>query len=425
MHRISGLDGIRALAITLVIGLHLDQRNHSWVLHRLFAGQDGVNLFFVLSGFLVTALLFREHAKTGKIHIPDFYFRRAMRIAPPLLAYLLVVVILAAAEGDPLPLHVVASVVFFYHNISASIPGNSWMVEHTWSLAIEEQFYLLWPVLLAFALKGGRKRLAIMCLALIAIAPVLRVSGYALHWEWMHYRESFLLPTRMDALLSGCLLAAVSGTRRFEALYKRVEGVALLAPVFLFVVSPALIDRLGTRYAFTVGLTLNSLVAAYFVLWLSRHEDHVLGRIANHRAVTALGVMSYSVYLWQTLATHYAVGVAASAAALGSIALAATASFYLVEKPAMAARNNLRAVLARLRHQDISPAGVRPPRAAWQPLSPSVPVTPAVLPQGSLPATARRRVAEIAPAHTLPAQDRSQQGSMQQGLRKDSRPPRP
>ncbi|WP_124847807.1 acyltransferase [Acidipila sp. EB88] len=339
MHRISGLDGVRALAIILVIGLHMAQRTHASLLYGIFHGQDGVNLFFVLSGFLVTALLLREHARTGQVRILDFYYRRSMRILPPLLAYLLCVVAIGRITGDPVGRHVILSVVFFYHNMCGD---GTWMLEHTWSLAIEEQFYLLWPLLLVGVMRINRRGLPAACIALMVLAPVLRVGGFLLHWHWLHNRESLLLPARMDALLAGCLVASVAGKPRFERLYQRAERAFWMAPVVLFVVSPTLFARYGGAWNFTVGYTLDSVGAAFLILWLSRNEQHLLGRLSNHKAVTTLGVMSYSIYLWQTLATRYATNLLTSMGALAFLAAAACASFFLVEKPSLILRNRLR-----------------------------------------------------------------------------------
>jgi peptidoglycan/LPS O-acetylase OafA/YrhL len=95
LKRISGLDGVRALAITFVIGGHILPHHPNAWMRAIFAGQDGVGLFFILSGFLVTALLLRERMETGRVDIPHFYFRRALRIIPPLLFYLFAVICIA------------------------------------------------------------------------------------------------------------------------------------------------------------------------------------------------------------------------------------------------------------------------------------------------------------------------------------------
>lgn len=165
---------MRALAITLVIGGHILPHHPNAWMRAIFAGQDGVGLFFVLSGFLVTALLLRERMETGGVDIAHFYFRRAFRIVPPLLFYLVAVMCIGWVEGDPIPLRVVSSVVFFYHNMTHE---GTWMLEHTWSLAVEEQFYLLWPLLFVLLLRLSWRALIWTIVSLILLTPLFRMGG--------------------------------------------------------------------------------------------------------------------------------------------------------------------------------------------------------------------------------------------------------
>jgi peptidoglycan/LPS O-acetylase OafA/YrhL len=351
LHRISGLDGVRALAIALVIGIHILPHNPYPWLRGIVGGQDGVGIFFVLSGFLVTTLLLREQAKFGRIDIPHFYFRRAMRILPPLFAYLLVIVGAGYAMGAPVPAGVVASVVFFYHNMTSE---GTWMLEHTWSLAVEEQFYLLWPLLLVLLLRISWRVLIYVSLVLILCAPLIRSGGSLLHLGWMHHKESYLLPTRMDALLSGSMTACLVGTARFERVYAWLTRFYWVAPVFLFGVSPYLSRHYRYTYDYTLGYTLQSLVGAFFILWLSRNEQHVLGRVANWKPISVIGAMSYSIYLWQTLGTHYADGLIRVLLGCAFMAAMAYLSFRLVERPAAQLRSHLDRVWfgAKLRREE-------------------------------------------------------------------------
>ena len=326
--RIPGLDGIRALAIILVIACHLGQRNSAPILH-LCDGQDGVGLFFTLSGFLVTTLMLREHAKRGRIDILAFYRRRARRILPPLAAYIGAAAALMYAMGTPMPVASAAGSMLCMYNL---MHNPTWQLEHTWSLAIEEQFYILWPLLLVIAMRWGRKGCAAVCAAGIVTAPALRIGGYALHWHWLHQREPFLLPTRMDALLAGCLVACCIGSRRFEAAYDRARRAIWAAPVLLFGFSPWLTNHLGSHYTLSVGYTANALLAAWLIVWVSRQRAGHIHSIANARPVVMVGTMSFSVYLYQTIPTHYAIGWGHIALALGTIAVMTMASFYGVEK---------------------------------------------------------------------------------------------
>jgi peptidoglycan/LPS O-acetylase OafA/YrhL len=363
MQRISGLDGVRALAITFVVGGHILPHTHSTILRWICGGQDGVGLFFILSGFLVTALLLKEKSETGAIDIPHFYFRRAMRIVPPLFAYLLVVICIGYATGDPVPARVISSVVFFYHNMTHE---GTWMVEHTWSLAVEEQFYLLWPLILVLTLRISWRTFVWLSFTLILSAPIIRMGGHLLHIGWMRHKESYLLPTRMDALLSGCLVAALVGSSRFESFYRRIERWIWVAAVFLFVISPYLSRRYWIQYDYPIGFTLNALTGAFFILWLSRNRDSLLGRIANWKPIATIGVMSYSIYLWQTLAAHYADGLLRIVLCLAFIAIMTILSFYLVERPAAATRSYLEKTCFRKKVIELANADSAPSSSAFQ-----------------------------------------------------------
>ena len=312
--------------------------NASSLLRVTCGGQDGVGLFFVLSGFLVTRLLLLEYERTGTVSIPHFYFRRAMRILPPLLFYLLNAVCIGITAGTPISTKVIYSVLFFFHNMSHQ---DAWMVEHTWSLAVEEQFYLLWPVLFLALLRFGRRKLAVSLLVLIACAPLIRIGGHFLHWEWLHHKESFLLPTRMDALLSGAIVACLEGSDRFERLYRMLARFWWLAPSFLFVVSPWFSLHYWIVYDYSVGYLLNSLAGAFFILWLSRNEHTLPGRVANWAPIARVGVMSYSVYLWQTMGVHYSDGLLKAFLGLVFIASMSSLSFHAVEQPAAHLRSYL------------------------------------------------------------------------------------
>src|SRR5882757_2722259 len=163
-HRIPSLDGLRALSIFLVLVLHSIQRieitspvSFLWV--GIFNGSTGVFIFFVISGYLISSLLLREHEKRGSISLRGFYFRRAMRILPPLYVYVRVLLLLGWAGRLPIFKLDIISALFFFHDYALSL---MWPLEHFWSLSIEEQFYFIWPLLLLYCLRRpgpeGRSR---------------------------------------------------------------------------------------------------------------------------------------------------------------------------------------------------------------------------------------------------------------------------
>src|SRR5258708_2834 len=145
MHRIPSLDGLRALSIFLVLALHSIQRlevtspvSFLWV--GIFNGGTGVFICFVISGYLITSLLLREHEKRGSISLRGFYFRRAMRILPPLYVYVGVLLLLGLIGRLPIFQLDIISALFFFHDYALS---RMWPLEHFCSLSIEEQFYFI------------------------------------------------------------------------------------------------------------------------------------------------------------------------------------------------------------------------------------------------------------------------------------------
>jgi peptidoglycan/LPS O-acetylase OafA/YrhL len=167
----------------------------------LFDGALGVQVFFVLSGWLICSLLLREREKKGRISLRDFYVRRSLRIWPAFYVFLLTVAVLAAVGAIDVPLQDFVWAGLFLGNYAPQ--PLDWWLGHTWSLAVEEQFYLLWPLIIVRC--SPRTALKI-CVAAIAVAPVIRVAGYVLVPERREQGDMFL-HARMDALLFGCALA--------------------------------------------------------------------------------------------------------------------------------------------------------------------------------------------------------------------------
>ncbi|HEY0785460.1 MAG TPA: acyltransferase [Acidobacteriaceae bacterium] len=346
--RIASLDGLRAVALLLVVLLHLGERFDAPKLPLAFVA-DGVGIFFVLSGFLITTLLLREYGSTGRIDLPRFYLRRTFRILPPLYFYLGAVVLLSTLAH--VEQHGLMSAGLFYRNL-ISVP-RGWMTEHTWSLSLEEQFYLLWPFALVVVLgRRGRDAAAWLALGLIVCAPVVRVTMKASHLPMFEHRESYFLFARMDALMCGCLLAMLVGKPWFERAFAHVARLWWVLPLQYVVVSGLLNYRFTVAYRMTVGMTLDSIAAALFILWASRNVSHPVGRLLNCRPMVALGTWSYSAYLWQTIFTHAEPALSSINRmpwALLLLVAVAWVSYRWVEQPALLLRVRLSEWLSRRR----------------------------------------------------------------------------
>ena len=302
MHRSRAIDILRAVAVLLVMGRHLDRcpTATSSTLHWFtnlwqIGGWVGVDLFFVLSGFLVSGLLFREYEKHGVISLKSFLIRRGFKIYPAFWLLLLVTLIIAAVTGRDYKMLAVPCELLFLQNYGPAL----W--NHTWSLAVEEHFYLF-LVLLLFALLKWRHnpnpfRIVPTLFACLAITCLgLRLATE--HVTPVFSDKTNLFPThlRMDSLFCGVTLSYYYHTYpvAFMAWARRwrwpLMGLGLLAlsPAFLY-------DIKTTPYIYTFGLTqfyLGGACLLVALLGLKLPENWLV------RSLSHIGSHSYSIYLW-------------------------------------------------------------------------------------------------------------------------------
>ena len=357
--RIPSLDGLRAISILMVVFSHLLGTARLPVKWLPFAwGDFGVTVFFVISGYLITSLLLKEHDRSGTISLRMFYFRRTMRIFPAMYVFLAVVVALGAmgllaraVEPPRVQLRQADVIAAATYTMNFRV-AHTWWLGHTWSLAVEEQFYLLWPAVVAYL--GISRGLRVALGAMIA-APVLRV---ALYYGWPAQRPLVdqAFPFVFDALATGCALAILRPRLWADRRYRTV----LESPLFVLV--PVVV---GATYAFSPSVGLSLLVGrtvihvgvALCVDWAIRFPESRVGKVLNCRPMVWIGVASYSLYLWQQLflcryhaawSTSFPLNVVLAFAA-------ATASYHLVEQPFLRLRERLEAG-ARARAPAATPA---------------------------------------------------------------------
>ena len=279
---VPALDGLRAVAITLVAVYHGIMPAH-------FGGAGGVDVFFVLSGFLITTLLVQEHEASGAVSFRRFYLRRAVRLYPPLLLMLAVVFVpISLTMGVNTALAGSALALFYLMPVGAESGQTSLSpYEHTWSLGVEEWFYFLWPPALVWLLRGSRRR----AVAGAALATAVLV-GAAFLAEAESTEVSFIL--RAGGLMSGCVLALLlHGTEFRVGRWAGAAGLVLLGfSVLRSSVAPfSTIDVLSA-----VAGTLLLIVATV------RGPHTILQRLLAAGPVAYVGRISYEIYLW-----HYPV----------------------------------------------------------------------------------------------------------------------
>jgi peptidoglycan/LPS O-acetylase OafA/YrhL len=292
--RVPCLDGLRALSISMVVVGHLAGTGHCYSQASLSALGDiaslGVRVFFVISGFLITSLLLAEHEKTGTVSLPQFYFRRTLRIFPPFYALMLVYGIcsvfhlITLAPGD---LKYSLAYLQNYHH------DHSWWVAHSWSLSVEEQFYLLWPFAFCIA---GRRNAVWVATGVLAAAPLARVAIWYL-FPGQVWGTARWFPAVADALASGCVLACVRETLFQTRVYKLLLSRTVLVVFVVAVVLITMKDR--GRASIFVLESLQNVLIALIIDGCVRRSDNVVGRFLNSRLMVTVGVLSYSIYLWQ------------------------------------------------------------------------------------------------------------------------------
>jgi len=330
------IQGLRALAVLAVVADH--------VLGRPSGGYAGVDVFFVVSGFLITGLLLREHRRSGRVSVADFYRRRARRVLPVAVLVLAVTVLATyllfnPARGRTVAVDALWSLLFAGNWHFAVIGTDYWQldatspVQHFWSLAVEEQFYVVWPCLLVAVLAAGRGRLRLLAAVVATIA--LASFGYSLwhtaaHPTWAYFSTL----DRAWELAVGALVAVGAGpASRLPAAARMCLGWAGLAGVLtgMLVLSP------GSAFP-APGAALPVLATAAVLVAGCGGPQRWLVPLVNPVA-RYVGDISYSLYLW-----HFAVVISAKAFfpaggpeyvvwALGLTAVLSILSFHLVEDP--------------------------------------------------------------------------------------------
>ncbi len=349
-----GLDGVRALAVLTVIGFHEGASG-------LRGGFLGVDIFFVLSGFLITDLLIARYDRTGRLHLADFWTRRARRLLPA-LAVMLVVVTAAAAVIEPaqeasLRLALLAAATYtsnwyqILHHVSyfaaISQAGAPPPFDHLWSLAIEEQFYLVWPlIVLCVIVRLDARRVRVTCaLTGAAVSALVMAIQYTPGGDpsAVYYGTG----THASALLIGAALALAWPLRRLAAIpaaHARRLDMAGIAG--LVVLAWAVGHFSGSDpVVYPVGLLLAAFGAAGLVAAAAGHG--VIAAITSWHPLRWIGVRSYGIYLWHWPVIAFGTALAgpgASSAWLWPVETAVTiglasASWRYIETPIM--RNGL------------------------------------------------------------------------------------
>lgn len=336
--RIPTLDGWRALAVLGVMAFH--SSTNGFHFGRFWygiavRGYVGVDVFFALSGFLICGKLLREQQQTANISLKRFYLGRSFRILPPLGLYLAVLAVLAAAGWVKASGWEFESTLLFVRNYFPLFHDHAFGVytSQFWSLAVEEHFYLLWPlIMLLCGPKLRRIGLAALALALVVFV-----------WRCLDTRLDWFIPfatgvgaktdTRIDALLWGCLAAVV-----YPYIHPRVRslpfGRNLWLPIAAILASVLILKQVPG------GSLIQAILFPALIMSTAISPDSVLGRILELGFLKWMGRLSYSIYIWQQLLIFHVASPNSPFQALqhfpvniAFVFLIAAASYYFMEKP--------------------------------------------------------------------------------------------
>ena len=337
------LDGLRGVAVILVFLVHT-------YADYLPGGFVGVDLFFAISGYLITDLLLKESAAFGRPSVSRFYLRRALRILPALFVMVAATAILLpwtiTGGSDSGVLNTAAALFGFMNWLRAFTPASGLALGHTWSLGVEEQFYAIW-VLCILACSGQHARRTVFALALGGIVLVTVWRGHLLANGASAARLFNGLDTRGDALLVGCVLAAIPARSGVLAAAYSLWPLPIAGLTII-----AFTTAWNAPWLLMGGFTVVALCSGWLVHLASQAEGTLVRPLSN-RWLLWLGKRSYSFYLWHlpVIAALSSSGMQRSLWILPALALSmllAAASYHFVELPFLHLKTGFTIQRARL-----------------------------------------------------------------------------
>jgi peptidoglycan/LPS O-acetylase OafA/YrhL len=292
------LNGLRGVSIIMVVMSHLAL---SWNKLYLicFDGGLGVNIFFVLSGFLITSLCLKEQKTTGTLSLKSFYIRRILRIFPVAYLYLAVLFVLDLIFHLQIPVFQYLGAAFYVMDLSYFRRNHfTPEVSHYWSLSVEEQFYIVFP----FILKKSRAAFYYAVLFIVLVLPLL---CWLQEWikplnEGVFYLFTHIL-VKFQSIATGCLLALLAFNKRldYDWLFRYKVVINIIAIFLIFYLG---YDTFYSFKATCVNLIIAALTGYIIVSNIVPARDLIF-RILNSSVLSTVGILSYSIYIWQQLFT--------------------------------------------------------------------------------------------------------------------------
>lgn len=331
-----GLEGLRGVAVLAVMLYHFSPTQHTFR-----GGSLGVDLFFVLSGFLITTLLLDERSRSGAISLASFYTRRIRRLLPALIAFLAVFTLVEVATNQPglnhLAITDIGGLFYFFNWLDDFGVSTAAGAGHLWSLSVEEQFYLLWPLIIIVTMRFRPSALLWVSVAVFAVSaslPAWSGRGYGELYSGTDFRAQQLMAGAILAQLrlSGIVTPATVNHASFRA---SLALSVLFLVVFLF----SLYHR--EDFLYRGGYTATAVAAALVICFALYTPPHIL----TNPVICYIGKRSYALYLWHHAIAFWLRDLSVVPELVLGFALsfaAAELSWQLVERPAW-----LRALAAR------------------------------------------------------------------------------
>jgi peptidoglycan/LPS O-acetylase OafA/YrhL len=342
--RIPSLDGFRAISISLVILSHLILRQFiplpaGTFLDPAQTGILGVRIFFIISGFLITYLLLKERDKNGTVSLMAFYFRRVLRIVPVFYTYLVVLALLNHLLDLRITTLDFAHTALFVQNFT--LPSASWFTGHAWSLGVEEQFYILWPLI--FIRLRHLNKLWVP-LSVLAMGSFMR----SFHYKYPETAEYFFAEFLMhaDFLLAGCYIAFLlfHERQKLSDFFKKIPSVwVYVAIVMVLFFSQIEFHPVYDKVLIPTSGTIINISICFLLLYFILREKSLGYKFLNHPVIRYIGVLSYSLYLWQQFyLSRLDYWIFDFPQNLIFTFFTAMASYYLIEKPFLRLRDRFK-----------------------------------------------------------------------------------
>lgn len=343
---IPSLDGIRAISCLFVILGHFSYLYVEYftnlfgpllgpaITYSIGNQYTGVTFFFVLSGFLITNILIEEIKKESSVSYKNFFLKRLFRIFPAYYFYFILIFcflyyskITSYSNQD-----LIAAITYTYNYFSDM---NPWFMGHFWSLAVEEQFYLIWPLLFIFTYK--RYGIKVPFLIIVA-SPLIRIATYFL-FEEMRGRISIMTHTRFDCLLFGCALAYCYQNNMFDRFNLLVTKFKLhiISAFHILFFSRLLQMKFQGKYVMTLGYSFDAFAMCILIIYLVKNKN-VVTKVFNLPILVHIGSLSYSLYLWHIPFAWSELGSKYLIPRIIAIYLCALFSYLLIETPFMKLR---------------------------------------------------------------------------------------